>query len=267
VTSRDRIQLCGEFAVRLDGRQRASELRGLQARALLAFLVFERHRLVDRFDAVEALWGEHPPAASAEALRALLSNVRRALGSERLAGRDELRLRLPDGIWVDVEVAARAVHDAESAVALQQWQRAWIAAHIAMNVSERPLLPRWSGTWIEERRVDLERTRLRSLEALAASGVGLAGTELSTAKRAAQALMDAAPYRESGHRFMMQALTLEGNIAQATLVFDGLRARLRDDLGIAPSEETLRLHSDLLQAAGNRMIATPMLRSPGANAR
>ena len=176
--------------------------------------------------------------------------MRRALGSERLAGRDELRLRLPDDIWVDVEVAARAVHDAESAVALQQWQRAWIAAHIAMNVSERPLLPRWSGTWIEERRVDLERTRLRSLEALAASGVGLAGTELSTAKRAAQALMDAAPYRESGHRFMMQALTLEGNIAQATLVFDGLRARLRDDLGIAPSEETLRLHSDLLQAAG-----------------
>ena len=250
MASRDRIQLCGEFAVRLDGRQRAGALRGLQARALLAFLVFERHRSVDRFDAVEALWGEHPPAASAQALRALLSNLRRALGADRLAGRDELRLRLPDDIWVDVEVAARAVHDAESAVALQQWPRAWIAAHVAMNVSERPLLPRWSGTWIEERRVDLERTRLRSLEALAASGVGLAGTELSTAKRAARALIEADPYRESGHRFMMQALALEGNTAQAMLVFEELRARLRDDLGIAPSEETLRLHGDLLQAAG-----------------
>jgi DNA-binding SARP family transcriptional activator len=250
VTSRDRIQLCGEFAVQLDGRQRAGELRGLQARALLAFLVFERNRSVDRFDAVEALWGEQPPAAAAEALRALLSNVRRALGSERLTGRDELRLRLPDEIWVDVEVAARAVHDAESAVALQQWPRAWIAAHIAMNVCERPLLPRWIGAWIEERRVELERTRVRSLEALAASGIGLAGTELSTAKRAAQALMDAAPYRESGYRFMIEALRLEGNIAQAMLVFDGLRARLRDDLGIAPSAETLRLHADLLRAAG-----------------
>ena len=89
----------------------------------LAFLVFERHRAVDRFDAVEALWGEHPPAASAEAVRALLSNVRRALGSERLVGRDELRLRLPDDIWVDVEVAARAVHDAESAVAWRSGRR------------------------------------------------------------------------------------------------------------------------------------------------
>jgi DNA-binding SARP family transcriptional activator len=248
VLSRDRIQLCGEFVVLLDGEQRARELRGLQARALLAFLVFERHRLVDRFDAIEALWGERPPAAAAEALRALLSNLRRALGSERLVGREELRLRLPDGVWVDVEVAARAVHDGESAVALHQWQRAWIAAHVAMNIAGRPLLPRWSGSWIEERRVDQERTRLRALETLAASGVGLAGTELSTAKRAARTLIDTDPYRESGHRYLMQALALEGNTADALLVFERLRARLRDDLGIAPSEPTLRLHNDLLQA-------------------
>jgi DNA-binding SARP family transcriptional activator len=250
VVGGDRVQLCGEFVVFLDGRQRARELRGLQARALLAFLVFERHRLVDRFDAIEALWGAHPPAAAAEALRALLSNIRRALGSERLVGREELRLRLPDGIWVDVEVAARAVHDAESAVALQQWNRAWIASHVAMNIAGRPLLPRWSGSFIDDRRVDLERMRLRALEALAASGVGLAGTELSTAKRAARTLIDTDPYRESGHRFMMQALALEGNTADALLVFERLRARLRDDLGIAPSEQTLRLHGDLLLTPG-----------------
>jgi DNA-binding SARP family transcriptional activator len=246
----DRIQLCGEFAVRLEGRQRAGELRGLQARALLAFLVFERHRTVDRFDVIETLWGERTPAAPAEALRALLSNLGRVLGRERLVGRDELRLRLPDEIWIDVEVAARAVHDAESAVALQQWQRAWIASHVAMNIAERPLLPRWNGLWIEGRRADLEQTRVRSLEALAASGVGLGGTELSTARRAAQTIVDLDPYRESGHRLMMQALALEGNTAQALLVFERLRARLRDDLGIAPSEETLRLHGDLLQGAG-----------------
>jgi DNA-binding SARP family transcriptional activator len=246
----DRIQLCGQFAVLLDGRERAGELRGLQARALLAFLVFERDRPVDRFDAIEVLWGERPPDASAQALRALLSNLRRALGNERLVGRDELRLRLPDRIWVDVEVAARAAHDAESAVALKQWQRAWIAAHVAMNIAGRPLLPRWSGAWIEERRADLEQTQLRALEALAASGIGLAGTELNTARRAAQALIEADPYRESGPRFMMRALALEGNTANALLVFERLRARLRDDLGIAPSEETLRLHSELLQAAG-----------------
>jgi len=175
-----------------------------------------------------------------------LSNVRRALGSDKLVGREEIRLRLPDETWVDVEIAARAVHDAESAVTLKEWQRAWIAAHVAMNIAGRPLLPRWTGAWIEERRVALEHTRLRALEALAASGIGLAGTELSTARRAAQTLLAADPYRESGHRFMMRALALEGNAAQALLVFERLRARLRDDLGIVPSEETLRLHGELL---------------------
>ena len=49
---------------------------------------------------------------------------------------------------------------------------------------------------------------------------------------------------------MMQALALEGNTADALLVFERLRARLRDDLGIAPSDQTLRLHSDLLQSLG-----------------
>jgi DNA-binding SARP family transcriptional activator len=242
----NRIQLCGEFLVLLDGRERARDLRGLQARALLTFLVFERHRSVDRFDAIEAIWGEQAPAAPSEALRALLSNLRRALGDEKLVGRAEIRLRLPEETWIDAEVATRAVHDAESAVALGQWQRAWIAAHVAMNVAGRPLLPRWSGSWIDARRAELEQTRLRALETLAASGIGLAGTELSTAKRAAQTLIAADPYRESGHRLMMQALALEGNTAQALLVFEQLRTRLREDLGIVPSEETLRLHSDLL---------------------
>jgi len=244
---RNRIQLCGHFVVLLDGRERAGNLRGLQARALLAFLVFERDRPVDRFDLIEALWGNEPPAAAVEGLRSLLSNLRRALGSERVVGRDELRLRLPDDTWIDVEVATRGIHDAESAVALEQWERAWIAAHVAMNVAGRPLLPRWEGVWIEERRGELERMQLRALEALAASGLGLAGTELSTARRAAQTLIDADPYRESGYRFMMRALALEGNTAQALVVFDQLRIRLRDELGISPSAETLKLHSELVR--------------------
>src|SRR5271157_2951225 len=143
----NRIQLCGEFSVVLDGRERAGALRGLQARALCAFLVLERHRLLDRYDLIEALWGRQPPAAAAEALRSLLSNLRRALGPERVVGRSEIRVSLPAGTRVDVEAAAQSIHDAESAVALGQWERAWIAAHVAMHIAGRPLLPRLSTEW------------------------------------------------------------------------------------------------------------------------
>jgi SARP family transcriptional regulator, regulator of embCAB operon len=242
----NRVQLCGELSVVLDGRECAPALRGHQARALCTYLVLERHRLVDRYDLIEALWGTEAPPAAGEALRSLLSNLRRALGAERITGRDELRLRLPADTRVDVEAAARAIHDAESAVALAQWARAWIAAHVAMNVASRPLLPRVSAAWIDERRTSLEGIRMRALEALAASGLGLGGPEIHTARRAAEALIDAEPYRESGYRLLMRALRAEGNSAQALLVFDRLRTTLRDELGVTPTESTLALHQELL---------------------
>jgi DNA-binding SARP family transcriptional activator len=44
----------------------------------------------------------------------------------------------------------------------------------------------------------------------------------------------------------MRALERTGNSAEALRVYEQLRTRLRDDLGIAPSAETLRLHAELL---------------------
>jgi DNA-binding SARP family transcriptional activator len=57
----------------------------------------------------------------------------------------------------------------------------------------------------------------------------------------------AAPYRESGYRFLMQALADEGNAAEALRVYEELRARLRDELGAAPSAPTRAVHRDLLR--------------------
>src|SRR5271154_4420656 len=168
-----RVQLCGELSILLDGREHRDGLRGGQARALFAFLVLERHRPVDRFDLIDALWGTEPPRTASESLRSLLSNLRRTIGPQRLTGREEIRLLLPPGTRVDVEAAARAVHDAESAIALGRWEPAWLAAHVSMNIASRPLLPRLELPWAEQRRAALEEIRLRSLEALAASGVAL----------------------------------------------------------------------------------------------
>jgi DNA-binding SARP family transcriptional activator len=242
----NRIQLCGACSIVLEGRERSTSLRGTQARALLAYLVFERHRSLSRSALIAALWQDAPPPAADEALRSLLSNVRRAIDRERLIGRETVRVHLPDDTWVDVEAAAAAVHEAESAVALGQWQRAWIAAHIAMSISERELLPAMSFGWVEERRSWLEGVRLRALEALAASSLGLAGPEIATATRAARALIAAQPLRESGYRLLMQALEAEGNPAEGLIVFDELRTALRDAVGTTPTAAAREIHRRLL---------------------
>ena len=90
---------------------------------------------------------------------------------------------------------------------------------------------------------------LRSLEAYTAAALSLGATELATAEPAGRDLTTAAPFRESGFRLLMQALTARGNSAEALLVYDQLVQRLRDELAVPPSAETRVLHSSILRTS------------------
>jgi DNA-binding SARP family transcriptional activator len=43
-----------------------------------------------------------------------------------------------------------------------------------------------------------------------------------------------APYRETAHLILIEALERRGNVAEALLAYERLRVLLRDELGIAP---------------------------------
>jgi len=47
----------------------------------------------------------------------------------------------------------------------------------------------------------------------------------------------------------MQVLEARGEVAEATLVFDRLRQRLREDLGLAPGPETTAVYERVLRRA------------------
>lgn len=231
-----RVQLCGRFVVELGGRRVESDLPGRQGRLLFAFLVRHRDRTVGRDELVEALW----PDGRDGGLAPLLSKVRRVVPL------NELRPAVPD-LWVDVEAATAAVHRAESALALDRPHDAWGPSQVAMFVAGRPFLAGEEAPWIESARRDLAALHVRALEAYAAATLGVGGTELAAAVRAGRRLVDLEPYRESGHRILMEALDRQGNTAEALLVYDGLRTRLRDDLGVTPSPPTQALHRHLLR--------------------
>jgi DNA-binding SARP family transcriptional activator len=46
---------------------------------------------------------------------------------------------------------------------------------------------------------------------------------------------------------MMEILALQGNVAEALLIYEGLRRLLSDELGVSPSPATLAVHKRLLQ--------------------
>jgi DNA-binding SARP family transcriptional activator len=236
--ARTKVQLCGRFAVELDGERVEGRLPGRQGRLLFGFLVANRNRTVSRDELLEALW----PDGRDGGLAPLLSKVRRVVPV------DGNRVELPADAWVDVEAAADALHRAESAIAQGEFRRAWGPSQVAMFVAGRPFLAGEEAPWIDETRRLLGETHLRALEAYAQAGLGIGGTELAAAVRAGRELARREPYRESGYRLLMEALVLQGNPAEALQVYEQLRSRLREDLGVAPSAQAQELHRRLLDA-------------------
>lgn len=239
-----RIQLCGRLTATIDGA--AVELSGHQSQRIFAYLVSHHLRANSRQELVEAVWADDPPRAVDSALSALLSKLRKALGPGRIEGRHELRLVLPEDAWIDAEAAAAAIHRAEAASGRCDWPDAWVAARIAQHIARRPFLAGDSTAWIDERRRQLEGIHLRALELSAQASLEIGATEIATGERTARTLLLLAPFRESGYRYLMQALDAQGNRAEALQVYEQLRALLRDELGASPSPATQELHRRML---------------------
>jgi len=243
-----RIQLCGRFVVRLEGRRVDDALPGALGELLFAYLALNRLRRVDRDELLIAVYGEEAERDYQARLSVLLSKVRRITGPELLVGRTQLELALPPDSFIDLEAALDALHRAESHVAKEEWAAAWGPASLAYDVASRPLLRGHDRPWLDGWRRRLDEARLSGLECLAAASFGLGGPELPQAAKCARRLIDLAPFRESGYRILMEALERSGNVAEALRVYDGLRVTLRDELGIPPSSAVQDVYRRLLGA-------------------
>jgi SARP family transcriptional regulator, regulator of embCAB operon len=241
-----RIQLCGRFVVRLRGSRIEDALPGANGRLLFAYLVLNRRRRMSREELLIALYGDDAPPEYQPRLSVVLSKLRGVIGHDLLTGRGEVELALPPGAFVDVEAALDALHRAESHVAAGEWAEAWGPAGVAYHVATRPLLQGHDRPWLDEWRRRLADVRVRGLECFAAARLGLGGPTLPQAEQCARQLIELAPYRETGHRILMEALERRGNVAEALLVYDRLRVLLRDELGTAPGPALQSVHRRLL---------------------
>jgi DNA-binding SARP family transcriptional activator len=247
--TRARIQLCGRFVADIDGVRVEDALPGRRGRVLFAYLVLNRGRPLPRDELLVAGWGEDAPTEAGNALSVLLSKLRHGLGADHLRGRTEIELLLPPTTFVDAEAALEGAHRAETCIAEGRWAQAWGPAGIAYHVATRPFLTGLDAPWIDQWRRRLEEVRLRGLECFAAAGLGLGGPALAQAEERARMLTELAPYRETGHRLLMEALARRGNLAEALRAYERLRVLLRDELGIAPSPTVQAIHRRLLQSA------------------
>lgn len=234
-TGDTRIQLCGRLVVELEGQRVEDALPGAKGRLLLAYLVLNRARRLSRDELLMAVYGDEASPDQHPRLSVLLSKLRAVVGSEVLSGRSEIELVLARDAFVDVEAAFEAVHRAEFHATNGEWPEAWGPAGVAYHVASRPLLQGHDHVWLDEWRRRLDDVRLRGLECLAMARLELGGPTLPQAEECGRRLIELAPYRETGHRILMEALERRSNVAEALLVYNRLRVLLRDELGIEPS--------------------------------
>jgi DNA-binding SARP family transcriptional activator len=241
-----RICICGELAGTVGGRPLEPALRGRLGRLLFAYLVLNRDRAVTRGELVDRLWDESPPDSSATTLNSLLSRMRSGLGADVLQGRSTLRLMLPPDAWIDVEKARSWVAAAHAALEQERPAEAFSRAREALEVLEQGLLVDVETRWLDEQRRELDELAIGALECVAAAGPQLGGAEAAEGDRAARAVIERAPYRETGYRLLMEALERRGNLAEALRVYEQCRALLGEELGATPGPELRQLHRRLL---------------------
>ncbi|GAA0924785.1 ATP-binding protein [Nonomuraea longicatena] len=233
-----RADALGPLAVEVDGRDVVLTAR---QRALLSALLLDLGRVVSVERLADRLWGEDLPAAPAARIRALVAEVRRALGPY---GPAAVVTRSP-GYLVPAN-AVEAVADTFEDLVRQA------AATGGLNRYDAALAL-WRGEPYQDLNgpeAEVERQRLR--EARAAVAECRAGA-LSELGRHPEAIAELArlliehPLRERPHLMLMRALRETGRLSEALEVYEGLRRRLVDELGAEPGPEARRLHQELLQ--------------------
>ena len=220
------VQLLGGLSVCVGGHEVTQSIGGRVGQLAFAYLVLHRDRGVRRDELAAAIWEERAPVDPDAALRVVLTRLRKALGTEVVHGRAELRLQLPEPVDVDVE-RLRAGGERSNGVG-----------------ETRELLPGLEAEWITAERAALADLRVGSLLAHGRSALG--GGDLDAAEHTARRLIALARFREAGHRLLIESLAARKEFAEALRAYEEFRLLLREELGTTPSRELAALHTQLL---------------------
>ncbi|MFD0856643.1 BTAD domain-containing putative transcriptional regulator, partial [Actinomadura adrarensis] len=240
---RVRIGILGPLEVR-DPSGNVVEVRGTRLRALLVRLALDAGRVVPSSRLLDEWWDGDPPVGGGNALQALVSRLRVALGSPEFVEYGDVGYRLAvDAGAVDAlaferaVAAARAVGDV--AVRAEELRR-------ALGMWCGPALDGFEGLAFSAHAVRLEELRVAALEDCVEAELA-AGTDPASLVVELETLAGAHPLRERLRAVFMRALYAAGRQADALRVFEETRAALAERLGVDPSPELAAVHLSILR--------------------
>jgi predicted ATPase/DNA-binding SARP family transcriptional activator len=237
------IGILGSFEIRADDGALA-DVPGARLRALLIALALEPGHVVSKATLIDWIWGERPPADTANALQRLVSRLRKAL---------------PEGL-IEVQPGGYRLTVEPGAVDAVRFEHLLAQARGAEGPRRvqllREALALWRGAAMADVDLEdsealdaavarLERLRLAALEDRFDAEVGLG--QASELIPELTDLVAAHPMRERLVAALMRALAAAGRDTEALLAYERTRETLADQLGVDPSPELSALHVALLR--------------------
>ncbi|MFC5723607.1 BTAD domain-containing putative transcriptional regulator [Streptomyces gamaensis] len=223
--------------IRLGGR--------LQERVLVALLL-EPGRVVSVGRLVEAAWEQRPPATAVHQIRKSVAELRRRLpGGPRLLRTEAPGYRAVVGEdRLDLLRFRARLRDAREESAAGRPERAAEQLRAALALWRGDPLSCAGSRLLEAAAAGLQERRLQATEQLCALRLELGDTDGLVGDL--RELVAAHPLRETLRGQLMRALYLTGRPAEALAEFASVRAYLAEELGVGPSQELVRIHTDIL---------------------
>jgi DNA-binding SARP family transcriptional activator len=250
-----RVRVLGSLVV--DGVDERA-LGSRKGRTVLKLLAIARGASVPVDSLADALWDADLPANPTEQVGVLVSRLRRALGTERIA-RTDGGYALRD-TWIDLEELHARVAGATASLAEGQYGSARAAGEAALALVRGPVLPEEDADAVVAARAEVDEL-VSTAHHVVAEAAAAAGDHLAAAVSAESALRHD-PYDEHALRILMRAHAGAGRVASALAAYVRVRERLVEDLGIGPDPETESLHDRLLVAGDEAMFPVPVAGAP-----
>jgi DNA-binding SARP family transcriptional activator len=231
-------------------------LPAAKPRALLAALLLSRNRVVSVGELIDDLWGEEPPETATKALQGYVSQLRKALGPDRVLTKPPgYSLRVEEG-ELDLDSFERLVREGRELLAdgdskaaarkLEQALELWRGPAFAEFDAEP--FARDAGARLEESRLEAIEERIDADLALGRHGRLVSELEQLIARE---------PFRERLRAQQMLALYRSDRQAEALDLYRRTRETLVDELGIEPGPALQELEGAILRHDPNLRARRP----------
>jgi predicted ATPase/DNA-binding SARP family transcriptional activator len=238
------FQLLGPVSAVADGH--AVALGAPKQRALLVALLLAEGAAVPRHQLVASVWGDDPPASAAQSLQVYVHNLRRVLGTRRIATQgtgyqllldpDELDVARFDRLVGRARTAFESDRPADAADESRRALALWRGAALA-DITEEPIGAA-EAPLLEDRRVAAQELLVDAELALGRDLELLASLERLIAEE---------PYRERFRAQQILALYRAGRQKDALEAYGEARAAFVEELGVEPGPALQELQRAILR--------------------